>query len=1365
MFNTFFADESGLSQETNILGELSTALNKLQATILEEKDVVVDTRKRNTILTLIAWLKRILQSSSNDNNNTSNADAQLFALTDLLPTELLLTKLMPQLNANNHNNSNTNNNSNTTNKNNNTMNDEACEQNDDRSPASSRRFSRQRNNRFNTVGVSKEELADARLYLQKKLLSENLASTATKVNEIDQQNILDESDESRRKSLNLSLLNDLDNDLQNIFNNAINSISKSIDVVTPSENSNIQNTVVKTSNNAHSEQTTIQAKVNTRRKSNEYNRKDDDEGDATSDDEHDQMHYNNNQRKTSNGSIGSTSNKSMNKFALRKLKMKRANTIDIPKAENVDDFGSDYGNSDSNNNKTLSNANEMQHQSNRSIDIDKNHLPELKLKSSHDKKYLAFMNKTNDENRMAWMNPSKNALSSQQQRHNNWSNKFGSIKNTFEQHESQKHLSPVLNKKNNFTHAPTSPFKPVPNSRPPHIPNGTYHYHNQNQQVLQKIAAIQSNEIDQSTIVKKPQLRTQKSMPEGNNGFYHSPNSQFKSSEWPQNKYALIDNNNYVSSNHQSNAFNPLYKSPDKISPSKQQFAQLYSNFDQQQYSRTSSLNSLPTQNHTPTKTPVSPMSADFPSYTYTSTDFTQPVSVSTFGPEKSTPPIKATILPDTSYLKTSPQPPIIPKLGSSRLNNQLKTVDVHSSSEYLSEANSSNTYYRSPKPFSPNYENNYRGNSDGYRSSQEFTATSQIMKYPQLQMATVVNKTQRYDQDELLASTHLRSIIPSDINRNDLPKPNEILPDNYPSVSPFSESNFSHVNQMYIPPESNALASQPIRSKPVSNSNFVSMNNNVTSPKSNATEESIPIRLTNNTTFYGLNSNQKPAQYPFNEYSAAKHLQQKSPEAKTVNDIKSKITPPVRLNSSGGHYIQPKVEPEYHNNAGPSFAKKSTNIIKNNVSNVNRSQTITHQRVANIEVKRKQSLPAQKSDYFDSVYNENESNDVIPTHNYLPSGVLKRSKSSHTLALLQQFESKGKSAEATDKTPLPSYVKKPDIKSPINEKPKKSISSSSAVVEPKPKPIISSQPKEFKEQTKPLSEPKPKSILASKTRHQESEEFKIVPEVKTKPILSHQLRESEEQAKTTEATIKLIEKEIQQQLEAPAITETPSSPCVEDGHIIYPGQTTATRNRVQHYAQTLNAMLNRKSIVLDDDNETDSDKNTETTPATKTGVQRSKSGTLLAVPKQYESAIKKSEVEEKERTVAAYFAASKSPSQSLQRSSSQHSVLSSASMKSVSRQEEKSNTVSPLQMDDTKSTTINQSNEMSNHHSHTESITTTTTSTKSAHHLKILRKQQKHTTTNLPLAKSQTLPSINLLDESNVDDAFEDLFASFISK
>lgn len=1391
----------------NILDELSTALNKLQSTLLEEQEMVTDTRKRNTILTLVAWLKRVLQTSTTD-----NAEAQLFSLTDLLPTELLLSKLMPQLNNGNGNDND---------------NDESTP--DDRSP-SSKRFSRQKNNRFNTVGVSKEELADARLYLQKKLLSENLAqTTATKVShEVEQQAILhDDSDDSRRKSLNLTYSNDLDKDIRSIFRESknSNSFSKSIDIVPSPDSVNLKNVfpvnrldptnpfvatkataTATTTATTRTEQTTSQSKTAFRRKSNASNNT------LTDSDDEDP----NNAQQISTNVSANNPNKSMNKFALRKMKMKRANTIDVPK-EQLAALNSDHGFSAGykntfNHEKTVNDIREniKSHCSN---EVDKDHLPDFQVKSSSDKKFIAFLNKNADESQTTYVNPLKTTLPVQKA---NWSNKFGNLKNSFEHDGPQLPVSPRLSKKNNFTHAPTSPFKVVQGNKPPQVPNGIHHPQYNIHSVHNKVAAFQALDKQAQTVPNpKPQLRSYQSVPlhandDHHHPVYRDPNIHIKPNNWQQNKFGSMDSyiQNTESPKMQQTAYNPLYV-PLNQSPSNPIYTPSYSN------------------QITP-KSHVSASPNDFPTYTYTSTDYTQPTSVSTFGPETFTPPvnnpspvIKNTILPDTSYLKSTSPPRTMPPpmLGSSKLNRQMKTVDVYSSNEYLSEPNN---YYRSPQPFSPNYDYNYapsHTSHDSRRSSGEFMATSQIMKYPQSQTATVVNKiTTRYDDEKQAAN--LRSFLTNNRNEKRQSEYSE------KSMSPLSEPNFSHVNETYVPPV------EPVRVKP--NNNYISMDN-ISGTQFSTPEQGAPICLRNNTSYYGshnvLVSNQN--EFAPKPYELPSQTLPTQFDSRTLSN--KKIEAPVKLNSCGGQYIQPKVgsnldfsKPTY----GRKYADGDMQYNGSKGTNLNRSHTIQHQRnnTGNYEIKRKQSLPPQNTDYFDYMDYDNQNDESPHNHKYLPFGALKKSKSTHTLALLQQFESKGKTQEA----PLPSYIRRPTFNEPkpVEIKPKSIIKKTSRVEEhiraqPAPKPIqqapkpIQQTPKPIQQITKPIQQaPKPIQQItkpiqqASKPIQQapklvpqpqaqpqsppfanfetliramsppsapvrqktppriepvrqktppriepvppktppkiETVRQKTPPKIepvrpKTPPKVAPVRPKTPPQKvpirpKTPPQKSAPVQSKTPQTLEPPEITETPSSPLVEDGHIIFPGQTKETKRRVQHYAKTLNAMLNRKSVLVDDDDEEEQEQVNEKKDTGK-GVQRSKSGTLLTVPKQYESAIKRSEVLEKERTVAAYFSGNKSP-QGLQRSSSQHSVQSSTSMRTVESQ--KSNTASPLE--------LKSSETMSSR---------TTTTTKSAHHLKILRKQQKSTSPN-PLVKSQTLPNVNLLDENNVDDAFDDLFAEF---
>lgn len=1239
-----FSDETSSTNGTHILTELSSALNRLQATLLEEKDVVTDTRKRNTILTLVAWLKRILQTSSNDST-------AIDTLTDLLPTELLLSRLMPQLADADANGG---------------MSGAGETATLDRSVASSKRFNRQRNKRFNTVGVSREELADARLYLQKKLLSENLASSGTSSSSghasMEHQNILDDDSESRRKSLNLQFDNDLNADLDHILAKGRSSFSKSIDIVPPANRNIIIATALPkldaepkvvlrrkpsapTSENQQRHQTNGNGpqRHNGKTNNNDVNQNSDTEDDTSECHSH-----------VSNGGVAV---RPMNKFSLRKLKMKRANTIDIPKSQPNDDFNV-YACSDENGTETSvqSNASSSVNGVRRTIqaqakqEVDKNHIPSLQMKTAGDQKYLSFLNKQNSENRLSWMNPSRGSISPQGKVGANWSNKFGNIKNSFERSEPP--VSPGLAKKNSFTHAPTSPFMPVHSNKPPPIPNGHSQYH----QVSQKIAAIQSNELaDRHPMEQRPQLKSQKSLPSETK---HSSKKERTAPIW-SNKFASVDN----AIENMPTSFNPLY-------------VPLHQN--------TAKSAQIPPRS--PIKTPNSPLPqhGEFPAYTYTCTDYTRPTCVSTFGPDQVASPVKTQILPDTSYIRNqSPQHMVqAPSLGTTKLSKNMKAIDYTSSSECLSESNSS---YRSPHPFATNRiyaDNSYNDTKVG--DEQEFMATSQIMKYPESQMATmVVNKTKRYDQDEERVAKNLHSFLTNNVHA----KPHV---GDYPA----NDAYFSHVNKTYVPAVATAAAPNAIRNN-VSGynkfNNFVSMENLSYQPK----PIQPAVALKSATSTHALNAQSLPTN------SAPVANERKFAPAKNQQQEKSKPTQVIKVNSYGSQYMPPKVmDPAF--DGTPFQIQKKDYTTMNSLSNLSRSNTIVHRRPPPIEVKRKQSLPGQGTDYasliddrmhsppsHDREYDDGNANE--PRNNYLPTGILKRSKSGHTLALLQQFESK----ERTNGPSMPQPTLPPQ--------PLKSALKQTNPQAPKPAP-----------RSNPI-ETKPTDVVKTHA----------APVQPTQPSPKH--------------------------LDAPKITETPSSPIVDEERIIYPGQTSETTNKIKNYAQALNAMHSRKTTI----NSAVISEEIMTGPI-KGILQKSKSGTMLALPKPFESNINKADADEKQRTVAAYFSGVKSP-QGLQRSASQHSVLSSSSTKSLKTSNENIDiNGNNTEIVDRTLSTFGSSAIMTNIKS----------TTKSAHHLKILKKQQNQSATNaLPLAKSQTMPhisSVNLLDENNVDDAFEDLFLSF---
>ncbi|KYB26034.1 hypothetical protein TcasGA2_TC033929 [Tribolium castaneum] len=130
----------------------------------------------------------------------------------------------------------------------------------------------------------------------------------------------------------------------------------------------------------------------------------------------------------------------MNKFNSKKLKMKRANTIDIPKPLNF------YEEDDSD--SSLPEEDYYQRRRSNYLALrgpirvgnpnTKNTVPVFEPKTDNDKKFLAFINKHN-ENTTSRTIQQKNSLWSKPEANHGsiWTNKFGNIKNTFEKASTQ----------------------------------------------------------------------------------------------------------------------------------------------------------------------------------------------------------------------------------------------------------------------------------------------------------------------------------------------------------------------------------------------------------------------------------------------------------------------------------------------------------------------------------------------------------------------------------------------------------------------------------------------------------------------------------------------------------------------------------------------------------------------------------------------------------------------------------------------------------------------------------------------------------------------------------------------------------------
>lgn len=132
--------------------------------------------------------------------------------------------------------------------------------------------------------------------------------------------------------------------------------------------------------------------------------------------------------------------KTGNRFNTKKLKMKRANTIDIPKPLNfyVDDDDSDDSILDRDDQASTRRSNYLALRGPIRVGQGiKSNVPSFEPKTENDKKFMAFIQKHNNNNTNVtslWCNknaePKKSAVVDQ-----NWNRKFGNIKTVFEKEE------------------------------------------------------------------------------------------------------------------------------------------------------------------------------------------------------------------------------------------------------------------------------------------------------------------------------------------------------------------------------------------------------------------------------------------------------------------------------------------------------------------------------------------------------------------------------------------------------------------------------------------------------------------------------------------------------------------------------------------------------------------------------------------------------------------------------------------------------------------------------------------------------------------------------------------------------------------
>lgn len=265
----------------------------------------------------------------------------------------------------------------------------------------------------------------------------------------------------------------------------------------------------------------------------------------------------------SSGDETSTPGPRVSKYTSKKMKMKRANTVDLPKSFSfVNTF--DLSDRDCSDNETSKNTFQ-----NRGANAglrttitggagDNKLPPQFTPKTDNDKKFLAFIQKQNTNVTPSYVNPSAD----RNVKTHNWTNKFGNLKNKFQSEESLLEPKPVPKAGNaaaNFwknvekdrPSAKVSPLPPVVQPLMKNLPLVSDKFPWKSPAVTEKI--LQSHEtmklqdpvlskkktfVDTFVPKQQPPVPAPRSIPEPNklpvlkpssvNNFSHAPMSAFK---------------------------------------------------------------------------------------------------------------------------------------------------------------------------------------------------------------------------------------------------------------------------------------------------------------------------------------------------------------------------------------------------------------------------------------------------------------------------------------------------------------------------------------------------------------------------------------------------------------------------------------------------------------------------------------------------------------------------------------------------------------------------------------------------------------------------------------------------------------------
>lgn len=437
--------------QADLLAEVTTALNRLQSTLRDGKDIDLDMNKRNALLTLVSRLQIGLISPDKLTDQpipgSSGTTIELSSAETETKTE------------------------------------------NGKKPSGIGRFAKRRNRQIrHTVGVSQEELADARRYIEELLMMENISNSATsdtatvaaepplsakpdtaepsvlfRPNQFmpnsastsknqtaaAAETIVQMRDKKPRYKFTRQSLSFEQTDIPQVsrrpFSEALN-ISQ-LPQPEPKRNSafaiqNVMQKVSKFSKAAEMERPDYSSEEEHLLTNNNKNKAQHTVGNGSQNVVLNGVQKYRRSRTPPGKSTDEKQNKPSNRFVNKKLKMKRANTIDIPKAAHY--FGGQGSDNEDDDENELRLSDESPIGLKGTIQPNvkvapKKVVPTFKPKTENDHKFLAFLQKQNTNNSRTWTNP--NRLPQPTNSHN-WSNAFGSIKNTFESG-----MEPITNRK------------------------------------------------------------------------------------------------------------------------------------------------------------------------------------------------------------------------------------------------------------------------------------------------------------------------------------------------------------------------------------------------------------------------------------------------------------------------------------------------------------------------------------------------------------------------------------------------------------------------------------------------------------------------------------------------------------------------------------------------------------------------------------------------------------------------------------------------------------------------------------------------------------------------------------------------------